>query len=465
MMRMVELPLWLLLLILAFAAVTFASHFLLPSVRWFFRRRAERLVARLNRRLTRPIQPFKLARRFDTIQRLIYDPEVALAIAEHARREGVPEAVAFQRARAYAREIVPSFSASAYFGIGTRLARWLSQGLYRVRLGHYSEAELTTLDPEATVVFVLNHRSNMDYVLVTFMVAERTSLSYAVGEWARIWPLSMLIRSMGAYFIRRDARNALYRKVLARYVQMATEAGVTQAVFPEGGLSLDGSVGPAKLGILSYILAARTQRDVVFVPVAFNYDRVLEDRFLIAAARSGQRRFHIRLLRTGVYALRRGWQLARGNFLRYGYAAVSFGPPLSLQRFRDGRGGALAGPVAEELMARIRTLVPVLPVPLLCKVLVDHGPLARAALEAAFAALVERLRSAGAHVQVPRGSVTLALRLAREHLALRGLVTDGEVTAIVEPNRALVAYYANSIAHLLPAPAAAPQVALRPHGA
>ncbi len=100
MLRTVQLPLWLLLLILAFAAVTFASHFLFPSVRWFFRRRMERVVARLNTRLARPIEPFKLARRFDTIQRLIYDPEVARAIVEHAGREGIPEAVAFQKARA-----------------------------------------------------------------------------------------------------------------------------------------------------------------------------------------------------------------------------------------------------------------------------------------------------------------------------------------------------------------------------
>ncbi len=73
MTRMVELPLWLLVLILAFATVTFASHFLFPSVRWFFRRRMERAVARLNKRLTRPIEPFKLTRRFDTVQRLSYD--------------------------------------------------------------------------------------------------------------------------------------------------------------------------------------------------------------------------------------------------------------------------------------------------------------------------------------------------------------------------------------------------------
>ncbi|MDF1727985.1 MAG: glycerol-3-phosphate acyltransferase, partial [Sulfitobacter sp.] len=76
MTQMVQLPLWLFILIRLFAAVTALSHLLLPSVRWFFRLRLERAVKRLNKRLKRPIEPFKLARRHDMIQRLIYDPEV-----------------------------------------------------------------------------------------------------------------------------------------------------------------------------------------------------------------------------------------------------------------------------------------------------------------------------------------------------------------------------------------------------
>ena len=40
----VTLPIWLFVLILLFAGVTFASHFLFPSVRWFLRRRLERAV-------------------------------------------------------------------------------------------------------------------------------------------------------------------------------------------------------------------------------------------------------------------------------------------------------------------------------------------------------------------------------------------------------------------------------------
>ncbi|MEM9130209.1 MAG: glycerol-3-phosphate acyltransferase, partial [Pseudomonadota bacterium] len=139
MLRTIELPLWLFVLIVLFAAVTFASHFLFPSVRWFFRRRMEKAVARLNERLERPIEPFKLARRYDMIQRLIYDPEVSLAIAEYAKEEGIPENVAFERARRYAKEIVPSFSATAYFGIAIRAAKALSLALYRVRLGRYDE--------------------------------------------------------------------------------------------------------------------------------------------------------------------------------------------------------------------------------------------------------------------------------------------------------------------------------------
>jgi glycerol-3-phosphate O-acyltransferase len=440
-----------LVLILAFAMVTFASHFLFPSVRWFFRRRAERLVARLNTRLSRPIQPFKLAARHDTIQRLIYDPKVIEAVAEHAHAEGVPEAVAFELARDYAREIVPSFSASAYFGFGARAARWLSQMLYGVHVHVASEEALAEIDPAATVIFVMNHRSNMDYVLVTFLAADRTTLSYAVGEWARVWPLSMLIRSMGAYFIRRRSRNALYRRVLSRYVQIATAAGVAQAVFPEGGLSLDGAVGAPKLGILSYITQADLPgRDVVFVPVAINYDRVLEDRFLVAALRRGERRFDVPILRTLGYVARRLWQKLTGRFLRYGYAAVAFGHPLSLAEMRATVQGDLTEPVAIELMHRIRAQVPVLPVPLLASIMAGVDRMPRPAVEAAFESRVAGLRESGVYVHAPRGSTGTAMRLALEHLVLRGVLREeaGDVV-VVEADRALLDYYAASIAHHL----------------
>ncbi|KUF09314.1 1-acyl-sn-glycerol-3-phosphate acyltransferase [Pseudoponticoccus marisrubri] len=443
----VTLPLWLFVLILLFAASAFATHFLFPSVRWFFRRRLEKAVARLNTRLERPIEPFKLLRRYDLIQRLCYHPDVTRAILDHAAEHGLREDVAFERARRYAREIVPAFSAFAYFGWGVRAARMLSNALYRVRLGHHDPQELSGIDHDATLIFVMNHRSNMDYVLVTHLAAERSALSYAVGEWAQVWPLSRLIRAMGAYFIRRRSRDGLYRAILRRYVEMATAGGSTQAIFPEGGLSLDGALQPPKMGLLSYITDAlpQVEREVVFVPVALNYDRVLEDRVLIGAAEAGTRRFDARISHVFAATLRQLWLRVTGRYHRFGYAAVSFGKPLSLKHFpalaRDPEA------LADALMDRIAACVPVLPVPLVAHLLLD-GPKSRAELERGVSALLDRLGHC--HVHLPRNNRDYAVEVGLRSLTERAIaVKEGDTFAIAPENRTLARFYANSIAHLL----------------
>ena len=454
--KIVEIPLWALVLIMAFAVVTFASHFLFPSVRWFFRRRMERVVARLNTRLTRPIEPFKLARRHDMIQRLIYDPEIAQAVEEHACTEDIPQDVAFEAAHRYAREIVPRFSATAYFGFAIGFAKLISRALYRVRLGAFDEARLEEIDENATVIFVINHRSNMDYVLVTWLAAERTSLSYAVGEWARRWPLRTLIKSMGAYFIRRKSRNALYRKVLARYVQMATQGGVTQAIFPEGGLSLSGAVGPPKMGLLNYIVQGFTPgrgRDVVFVPVALNYDRVIEDRVLVAADIGGHRKFRMRIKDVFAYIGKHFWLRITGRFHRFGYASVSFGEPLSLTNFIGGMarngGGDPTEPLAIEIMGRIRKVVPVLPVPVVCAILLEKNNQTREAIAARFSGLVADMEAHGAHVHMPRDDLDYAVEVGLRLLLLRRLVHEKDgIYRVNDTDTALLEFYANSIKHL-----------------
>ncbi len=447
----VELPIWLFVLILVFAAVTFASHFLFPSVRWFFRRRMERVVGRLNERLERPIEPFKLARRYDMIQRLIYDPEVSQAVSDHAKRTGVPENVAFQTAQRYAREIVPGFSASIYFGFAIRAARWLSKALYRVRIGNFDEVSLREVDENATIVFVMNHRSNMDYVLVTWLAAERSALSYAIGEWARIWPLSRLFRAMGGYFIRRKSRTELYRRVLARYVGMATDGGVTQAVFPEGGLSLDGGLAPPKLGLLKYIVEGRrdTERDVVFVPVALNYDRVFEDRVLVEAGKAGKRRFGARITVVAGFIVKQFWLWLTRRYHRHGYAAVSFGAPLSLNTFEAENPGAAVEELGERLMVRIGGGVPVLPVPVVAHVLLaQDAPVTQEALTEAVGKLLKRVPHA--HVHMPREDDAYLVEVGLRNLRKRGLVKDGpDGVEVVAPERDLVAFYARSIGHLV----------------
>src|SRR5215208_4879122 len=175
----VTVPLWVALIVCAFALWSVLDRLLVPGVRWFLQRRFNRAIEDLNTRLKLRIQPFKLAKRQALIDQLIFDPDVSRAVDEYAAANKVTREAAHQRAHRYANEIVPSFSAYAYFGIGTRLARRISTFLYRVRLGYMDEAAMQTVDPDAAVIFVINHRSNMDYVLVTFMVSTSSALSYA----------------------------------------------------------------------------------------------------------------------------------------------------------------------------------------------------------------------------------------------------------------------------------------------
>lgn len=453
MTQTVHLPLWLFILIVLFAAVTALSHFLLPSVRWFFRLRLEKAVKTLNTRLSRPIEPFKLARRHDMIQRLIYDPEVTREIVNYARENEVPENVAFQKARTYAREIVPSFSAFAYFSFGIRLAKWLANSVYRIETAEGNDATFEAIPKDATVIFIMNHRSNMDYVLVTYLAARSSALSYAVGEWARVWPLSRLIKSMGAYFIRRKSRGALYRKVLARYVQMATAGGVAQAIYPEGGLSLNGLLQPPKMGLLTYVIDGfdpEGERDVVFVPVAINYDRVLEDRVLIAAQERGNRRFGARISVVLGFILRKFWQRLRGQDTRFGTAAVAFGAPLSL---RDSGPDTKVEQLSVTLMDRISEAMPVTIVPLIAQVLLTQKAMDTGGLVDQVALLMGQIPTKN---QVPKPDVLrFEVDRAVQGLAAREIILDTDGVWHIAPGQeAVVRFYANSIQHFVPENAA-----------
>jgi glycerol-3-phosphate O-acyltransferase len=464
----VTVPVWVAVAVAGLAVVALIDRLFGPALGWWLRRRANRAIDELNARLHLKIPPFKLARGRQLIEQLMFDPEVLKAVEDEAKARGEPKAVAHARARRYAREIVPAFSAYAYFRVGTALAKRLSTALYRVRVGALEEAALTQVPDDASVIFVINHRSNMDYVLVTYLVSERSALSYAVGEWARVWMLQSLIRAMGGYFVRRDASNPLYRKVLARYVHMATASGVAQALFPEGGLTRDGALRPPKLGILSYMVSGfdpQGPRDVVFVPVGLNYDRVLEDRIQLAAATTpqGERpRFAFNPLVLARFLARGLWLRLRGRWHRYGYACVGFGRPLSLREYLRDHAIDLRALSAEQrhaeiehlgrrLMREVGAVVPALPVSLVATAVLAAGEAGLSSLElkGAVYGLMQRLAGSGAHVYIPRHDQEYAVEVGLRMLLLRRMVLlqDGLYRANLE-ERVLLAYYANAIAHL-----------------
>jgi len=425
------------------------------------RRRANTLIEEVNTRLALRIPSFKLTDRTVLIDRLTFHPRVIELVEEQSLEQNIPRQALMKQVGTYAREIVPAFNALLYFKVAYWLARRLVHALYRVRLGFSNDSSLKQLGPESSVVFIMNHRSNMDYIIATYLAAERTALSYAVGEWARVWPLQQLIRAMGGYFVRRDSGDPLYRRVLECYVQMAAEGGVPQAVFPEGRLSRDGKLAPARLGLLGYITRGfdpTGARDIVFIPVGINYDRVIEDRTLLRTAEKLPRRGLLFSSRTFLgHLTKRLWQSLWGRRYKNGYACVNFGEPVSLKEWMQSRNlkqGQLddVKTLADDLMQRIGDITPILPVALVATLFEKDGSVQYSILElkAAVLELLKELESNGYQAYIPRGDYNYAVDVGVRMLTLRNILVNEEGVLSANPSEhTLLRYYSNSIAHLL----------------
>src|SRR5471032_311912 len=235
------------------------------------------------------IDRFKFTKKRYIADALMRDEAIAAAVHEHAAAHQLAEATVWRTVSAYINEIVPAFNPLAYYRVGIVASHTLLNLFYRVNIAYLRRESLGELPRDSIVIYLMNHRSNADYVLAGYALAGQVAISYAVGEWARVFPLEYLFKSFGSYFIRRRFREPLYHTVLERYVQLVTRNGVTQGIFPEGGLSRDGKLRPAKIGLLDYALGIAREPGfaarMYLVPVGINFDRVLEDRSLLRELR------------------------------------------------------------------------------------------------------------------------------------------------------------------------------------
>ena len=462
----VIVPFWIFVLLLGGTAFTLADRLLFPIMRWFMQRSINRVIDDISCRLSLEIRPFQLTKRKVLIDRLINDPGVIKAIQREVRQRGVSRQIVQKEVVVYAKEIVPAFNAYLYFRIGYWVAKKIARLLYQVHIGLIDSARLEKIDPDSTVVFVMNHRSNMDYIIVSFLVAERTALSYAVGEWARIWPLQTLIRAMGAFFVRRRSNNALYRLVLERYIRMATKEGVCQAVFPEGGLSRNGQMGRPKFGIIDYMVRGYhtdMDRDIVFVPVGLNYDRTMEDRSLLRSldpvAASRSRWFVFKT--TSLFMLKSVTLMISSRWRKFGYACVNFGPYVSLHDYCVERGIDFSRmdrmerfkaveTLSYKLMDAIAAVIPVLPIPMVAAVFQENPESSFSAfeIEEQVNRLIADIQARGAPVFISTRSRVQNIVTALNMLTIRRLIIESNGTYRADPAmRDVLSYYANSITH------------------
>ncbi|MBN1573119.1 MAG: 1-acyl-sn-glycerol-3-phosphate acyltransferase [Deltaproteobacteria bacterium] len=357
------------------------------------RKSSLKVIRRFRVRLDR----FKLTRKKYIKFQLLKEREIWEEMERYAEKNGISREEALERVEGYIDEILPFFNILSYYKFGYTISHFLLNLIYNVVIDRDNFRVISKIPKNSVVIYIMNHRSNADYVLVAYMLAEHIALSYAVGEWARIWPLEYIFKSFGSYFIRRKYREPLYHRVLEKYVQLISKNGITQGIFIEGGLSRDGRILPSKVGLMDYIIRTKLDpdftKDILFVPTAINYDRVLEDMNLLNEIAGAKPEKHgLKKIVSGVMlifkipkvVIRNGFFYIFKGIRKYGYTSVAFGPPISLDRYIEKYcSNILTLPTktripevkkfADYVLKRVAAVIPITPVPFLAYAILKDG--------------------------------------------------------------------------------------------
>ena len=127
------------------------------------------------------VERFKLTRKPFIRATLLADDEIARAVKEHAAENSMDEAKAWARVEEYVDEIVPFFNILTYYKVGLVVSRLLLNFFYKVS-AEYAEGSVpsawltgpsskSAIPRDAIVIYLMNHRSNADYVLVGYVLS------------------------------------------------------------------------------------------------------------------------------------------------------------------------------------------------------------------------------------------------------------------------------------------------------
>jgi glycerol-3-phosphate O-acyltransferase len=410
-----------------------------------------------------------LSHRRTIVNRLLRTRAVRAAVAQEMRERNLTRHKALQRAQGYAWEIAANYS-HAFVRFMEHALAWLWTRLYDgVEFGH--AATLAKVAEGNEIVYVPCHRSHMDYLLLGYAIYVH---GYAVPHTAAGVNLNLpvvgrFLRKGGGFFIRRSfAGNKLYTVVFMKYLAAIMARGHPVEYFIEGGRSRTGRLLQPKTGMLVMTVRsflADPVRPVVFVPVYFGYERLVEGATYVDEL-SGRPKE-----KESILGLLGSWRVLRQ---RFGKVHVNLGEPIALdslldshhrnwrtQRFEDDtRTRWLTGAVdelAERIMRNINSAAAVTPINLLAVTLLA---MPRQALPQAH--LVRQLELYRALLSVfPYSDRVTVTALSGQEMIAYGeslrLITHephalGDIVRMSLESAVLAAYFRNNVLHLFALP-------------
>ena len=272
-----------------------------------------------------------LSHRRTLVNQVLMNPQVKRVIkAESGDNRALLERKTHE-ARKYAREIAAHISYPTIRVVFVFL-RWLWNRIYDgIVLNHVERLHDVARDKE--IVYVPCHRSHFDYMLLAYIVYDQgLSLPHTAAGINLNFPVvGAILRRGGAFYLRRSFKgNRLYATVFNAYLREILKRGHSIEYFVEGGRSRTGRLLSPKGGMLvmtvhSYLQDPR--RPIVFMPVYFGYERLIEGDSFIRELGGGEKK------KESLAGLFRSVKSLRENF---GKVYVNVGEPVPLEPILDG---------------------------------------------------------------------------------------------------------------------------------
>jgi glycerol-3-phosphate O-acyltransferase len=168
--------------------------------------------------------------------------------------------------------------------------------------------QLRDLATKGTIVMVPTHFSNLDSILIGWIISVLGLPPFIYGAGLNLFNISIFayfMNALGAYKVDRRKKNLMYLETLKTYSKEAIQFGCHSLFFPGGTRSRSGMIeSKLKLGLLSTAIEAQRTNyqnnindisgKIFIVPVTINYHFVLEAPSLIKDYLSitGQERYY-----------------------------------------------------------------------------------------------------------------------------------------------------------------------------
>ena len=187
--------------------------------------------------------------------------------------------------------------------------------------------EIRQIAPSTSLIFSPCHRSHIDYLALSYLLYYKDLMlpQIVAGKNLNLPIVGPLLRKGGAFFMRRSfSKNRLYSVVFYEHLRKLMQRGHSIEFFPEGGRSRSGKLMPPRPGIISMILRSflgMDEKQVSFVPISINYEKVLEGNSYINEVMGAEKK---KENLKDIFSVFRDFR----NYL--GEAYLQFGKPINL---------------------------------------------------------------------------------------------------------------------------------------